>query len=61
MMGIDGARAADPIVKISPGEGVVSARKNKKPEGDMAPKSPPVFSSEEHDLKIQVPEGWHTV
>jgi hypothetical protein len=61
MMGMDGARAADPIVKISPGEGVVSARKKKKPEGGMVPKSSPVFSSEEHDLKIQVPEGWRSV
>lgn len=60
MLGLDGARAADPIVKISPGEGVVSAKK-KKPHEAMGHKTSPVFSSEEHDLKIQVPEGWRSV
>lgn len=60
MMGLDAARVADPIVKINnPGEGLVSARKQKKAKDK--PHHPPVFSSEEHDLKIQVPEGWHTL
>lgn len=60
MMGLDGARAADPIIKINPGEGLVSAKK-KKAETPAHHHSPPVFSSEEHDLKIQVPEGWRSV
>lgn len=59
MMGLDGARAADPIVKVkTPGEGLVSARKKDKGDGKS---HPPVFSSQENDLKIQVPEGWHTL
>lgn len=60
MMGLDAARAADPIVSINknPGEGLVSARKDKKKDGS---KTPPVFSSQDNDLKIQVPEGWHTL
>lgn len=57
-MGLDGARAADPIVKVTPGEGLVSARKKAK---DSDKSHPPVFSSQENDLKVQVPEGWHTL
>lgn len=54
MFGLDAARVADPIVTTKPGEGLVSARK----KTGSHKTTPPVFSSEEKEFKIQIPDGW---
>lgn len=58
MFGLDDARVADPVITSKPGEGLVSAKKKAKPNAH--PNMPPVFSGEEKDLNIQIPEGWRT-
>lgn len=58
MFGLDAARVADPVITSKPGEGLVSAKSKSKPSAH--PNTPPVFSGEEKDLKIQIPDGWRT-
>jgi hypothetical protein len=60
MFGIDDARVADPVITSKPkmGEGLVSAKKKAKPNAQ--PNMPPVFSSDEKELNIQIPDGWRT-
>jgi hypothetical protein len=54
MFGMDDARVADPIVTSKPGEGQVSPKKKAKAH----PPTHPVFSGQEKELNIQVPDGW---
>lgn len=63
-MNLDGARSGEAVVKQP---GILSPKK-KKPDpgvtqpqaemGDPAGVTEPVFSSEEHDLNIEIPSGW---
>lgn len=63
MMNIDGARAADPVVKKAPltdPNPLVKSKPHKKDGENVSPgPTEPVFSSEEKKLNIEVPEGWH--
>ena len=60
-MNLDGARAGEAIVKQP---GILSPKKEKpdpgvtQPQADMGDSPEPVFSSEEHDLNIEIPAGW---
>ena len=56
MFGLDDARVADPIITSKPGEGQASPKKKAKAH----PPTHPVFSSQEKELNIQIPDGWHT-
>lgn len=56
MFGLDDARVADPIIASKPGEGQASPKKKAKAH----PPTHPVFSSQEKELNIQIPDGWHT-
>ena len=65
MMNLDGARAGEGVVKQP---GILSPKKGEDYGVTTTPKeesknSPgvtePVFSSEERDLNIEIPTGWH--
>ena len=61
-MNLDGARAGEGVVKqpgiLSPKKGESGGVTTPEVEDDKGV-TEPVFSSEERDLNIEIPTGWH--
>lgn len=64
MMGMDMARAGDPVIGMADtGPGLLDPKKPKNHKeredvSDAAGVTEPVFQAEEKDLNIEIPQGW---